>query len=98
MPVEKPASTRRRPQGDQRLQNVSWWPGYSSLHASACRKNCFNLVLCPYASMPFGFIALLIHFLEGLTLWISGARKEAKPTEARPVEPRVRADRVRCRA
>jgi len=33
-----------------------------------------------------------------LTLWLTGARKEAKPTEARPVEPRVRPDRVRCRA
>ena len=32
------------------------------------------------------------------TLWLTGARKEAKPTEARPVEPRVRPDRVRCRA
>jgi hypothetical protein len=29
------------------------------------------------------------------TLWLTGARKEAKPTEARPVEPRVRPDRVR---
>ena len=26
---------------------------------------------------------------------VPGARKEAKPTEARPVEPRVRPDRVR---
>ena len=33
-----------------------------------------------------------------ITLWLTGARKEAKPTEARPVEPRVRPDRVRCRA
>ena len=33
-----------------------------------------------------------------LTLWLTGARKEAKPTEARPVEPSVRPDRVRCRA
>jgi len=33
-----------------------------------------------------------------LTLWLTGAQKEAKPTEARPVEPRVRPDRVRCRA
>ena len=23
----------------------------------------------------------------GLTLWLTGARKEAKPTETRPVEP-----------
>jgi hypothetical protein len=34
--------------------------------------------------------------VRGLTLWLTGARKEAKPTEARPVEPRVRPDRVRC--
>ncbi len=33
-----------------------------------------------------------------LTLWLTSARKEAKPTEARPVEPRLRPDRVRCRA
>ena len=35
---------------------------------------------------------------SAITLWLTGARKEAKPTEARPVEPRVRPDRVRCRA
>jgi hypothetical protein len=28
-----------------------------------------------------------------LTLWLTGARKEAKSTEARPVEPRVGPDR-----
>src|SRR5919107_1902726 len=33
-----------------------------------------------------------------LTLWLTGARKEAQPTDARPVEPRVRPGRVRCRA
>jgi hypothetical protein len=33
----------------------------------------FNPVQCPYASIPFGFIALLIHFLDGLRFWISGA-------------------------
>jgi len=35
---------------------------------------------------------------SSLTLWLTGAQKEAKPTEARPVEPRVRPGRVRCRA
>jgi hypothetical protein len=35
---------------------------------------------------------------DGLTLWLAVARKEAKPTEGRPVEPRVRSDHVRCRA
>jgi hypothetical protein len=32
------------------------------------------------------------------TLWLPGARKEAKPAEAHPVEPRVRPDRARCGA
>lgn len=36
--------------------------------------------------------------VRGLTLWLTGARKEAKPSEARPVEPRVRPHRARCRA
>jgi hypothetical protein len=99
MPVEKQASARRRPRGDQRSQNVFMVAGLFKL---ACLRLPPQIVLiffyCSYASTPFGLIALLIHFLEGLTLWIAGARKEAKPTEARPVEPRVRPDRVRCRA
>jgi hypothetical protein len=40
---------------------------------------------------------LLVENYTG-TLWLTGARKEAKPAEARPVEPRVRPDRVRRRA
>jgi hypothetical protein len=49
-------------------------------------------------------LPLAVHNLSGsfrparLTLWLTGAREEGKPTEAHPVQLRVRPDRVRCRA
>lgn len=35
---------------------------------------------------------------DRIALWLTGARKEEKPTKVRPVELRVRPDRARSRA